>query len=327
MEHPDLSAWPITPLDVVRAEHGLNNESFFVDAREGRFVIRVYRNTADPARVRYEHDLLGKLGAAELPFAVPALVRARGGDTLAVLETADGPRLAALFVRIPGEPAAIDRGNARLAGGALARLDGAFATLDLPARPPAALDEVHPLVPDVLAAVDDLALDVPTRDAVAAAFERVQSEHDLLAGALPRQVVHGDFAFPNLLVEHGRVTGLVDFEFAGPDVRAADLACALYITAVRGPDDRRWELLDAVAAGYRRVLPLDPVEVAALPSLLLRRCAVGAVHWIGRWRQGIVDLETARERPRRLVRFVAWLDAAGPRLALVADGDVKPPPS
>ncbi len=324
-ERPDLSAWPIAPLELSRAPLGVNNDSFFVSAREGDFVLRVYRNTADHERVRYEHEILGRLAAQELPFAVPSPVRSRDGDAVAVLETAQGPRLATLFARIPGEPAAITRATARLAGGALARLDSALTRLELPLAAPATLADVHPLVPDPLGAIEDLGLDRAARDTARAAFERVLVEHEPLA-ALPRQLVHGDFAFPNLLVQRGTVTGLLDFEFAGPDVRAADLACAMYVTAVRGGERARWELLGGLAAAYRRVLPLDPAELAALPSLLLRRAAIGAVHWIGRWRQGIVDLETARERPRRLVPFAAWLDAAAPHLALVAMGDVKPRP-
>lgn len=319
-----LAAWPVSPRGLSRVPQGLNNDSFFVSAREGEFVLRVYRNTSAHERVRYEHELLAKLAGQGLPFAVPTPARTRAGDTLAVLETEEGPRLAALFVRIGGEPAAVDRRSAHLAGAALARLDGALARVELPVRPPSALGDVHPLVPDPLAAVDGLGLDPAARAAVRAALERVLTEHGAIAGALPRQIVHGDFAYPNLLVDHGRATGLLDFEFAGPDVRAADLACAMYVTVVRGSERERWELLDALAASYRRVLALDPVEIAALPSLLLRRCAIGAVHWMGRWRQGIVDVEAARERPRRLVGFVRWLEAASPRLVLVASGEGMP---
>ena len=324
MQTPDLRSWAITPVETSRAVLGLNNDSFFVTAREGEYVARVYRNTAEHERVRYEHELLGRLAAEPLPFAVPAAVPTRGGDTLAVLETDDGPRLAALFVRIPGEPAGITLTTARLAGRALARLDDALTRVELPVRAPAALDAVHPLVPDPRAAILGLGLDPATRDAVLGAFERVDLQHEPLADALPWQIVHGDFAFPNLLVAGRRVTGLLDFEFAGPDARAADLACALYITVVRGAERDRWALLDALADGYRRVLPLDPAELAALPALLLRRCAIGVVHWIGRWRQGIVDLESARERPRRLVPFVRWLDEAAPQLVLVAGGEAGP---
>lgn len=319
-----VSAWPVTtPLSFERAELGLNNDSFFVDAREGRYVLRIYRNATEPERVRDEHDLLARLAMAELPFATPMPLRTRSGDTLAVLETADGPRFAALFPRIPGSPAALDAANARLAGGALARLDAAFARFDLPVRTPASLRDVHALVPDPYQAIDELDPG-ETSDHVRRLFDRVDAAHDPLVASLPRQVVHGDFAFPNLLVEDGRVSGFLDFEFAGADFRAADLACALYIATVRAPGHRRWALLEALANGYRRVLPLDPLEVAAIPDLMVRRSAIGLVHWIGRWRAGIAQRNAPLERVARSVFLAAWIDENASRLALTVVG-ARPP--
>jgi homoserine kinase type II len=340
----DLRAWAITPTSRERAEHGLNNDSFFISAREGEFVLRVYRNTADPQRVRDEHDLLARLAMQELPFAVPVPLRTTDGDTLAVLESDAGPRLAALFDRIPGDPASLDVPNARLAGRALGQLDGAFGRLDLPVRAPAALRDVHPLVPDPHGALGELAaevrgaFDAPVGaaepalgrsiagfDHAHAIFDRVDAAREAIAASLPRQIVHGDFAFPNLLVEGGTVTGMLDFEFAGADVRAADLACAMYVTVVRGDPAKRWQLLEALAAGYRRALPLDPLEVAAVPDLMLRRSAIGIVHWLGRWQQGIAPRAEPEARVERGIRFVEWLDANAPRVAATVAGGFKPP--
>jgi homoserine kinase type II len=318
-----LRPWPVAPRAMEPAEHGLNNESSFVHALEGEFVLRVYRNTADPARVRDEHDLLGRLLMAELPFATPAPIRTIDGDTLAVLETPDGPRLAALFERIPGVPASLDVPNARIGGRALAQLDAAFARFDLPVRVPATLRDVHPDVPDPLDALDDLEIG-ERAEPVRRVLERVLDAHDALAASLPRQIIHGDFAFPNLLVDAGKVSGLVDFEFAGADLRAADLASAMYVITVRASDAQRWAILEAFAAGYRRSLPLDPVEAAAFPDLMLRRAATGLVHWLGRWRAGIADRQEPLDRVERGTRFAAWLDENAPRVAATVAGDFRP---
>ena len=322
MDLKDLRAWPIAPRALRRTEHGLNNESYFVDAAEGQFVARVYRNTADPSRVRDEHDLLGRLALQELPFQVPMPMKTAGGDTLAVLETSDGPRLAAMFARIPGESAALDVPNARLAGRALAQLDLALGRLDLPVRPPATIRDVHPLVPDPFEAIDDLDLGARA-NRVRELVDQVEATHDAIAGSLPRQIVHGDFAFINVLVEDGKVTGVLDFEFAGPDLRAADLACAMYITAVRGDDELRWRLLDALAAGYRRSLALDPLEAAAVPDLMRRRSAFGLIHWIGRYRQGIAPKQEPLDRVGRAVMLADWLDENAARVATTVIGGFK----
>jgi homoserine kinase type II len=323
MDLRQLAPWPIAPLSFERAELGRNNDSFFVDAREGRYVLRIYRNATEPARVRDEHDLLARLALAELPFATPLPLETRVGDTLAVLETVDGPRFAALFPRIPGEPVELDAANARLAGAALARVDAAFARFDLPVRAPASLRDVHDLVPDPYAAMEELDLGEGA-EPVRRLFARVDGAHDALVASLPRQIVHGDFAFPNLLVEDGKVSGLVDFEFSGSDFRAADLACALYIVTVRAQAAERWKVLEALANGYRRVLPLDPIEVAAMPELMVRRSAIGLVHWIGRWRAGIAERNEPLERIERGGFLVAWIDENAARLALTVAG-ARPP--
>jgi len=320
MKVSDLAPWRIAPRSISRAEHGLNNESYFVDAQEGEFVARVYRNTADPSRVRYEHELLAHLALQDLPFAVPAPLATAEGDTLAVLETPEGPRLAAVFHRIPGEPAGIDIPNARLAGRALAQLDAAFGRLVVPVRPPATIRDVHPLVPDPIVALDELDLG----DAYAAAralFEQVDAAHHAIAASLPAQIVHGDFAFINVLVGGGKVTGFLDFEFAGADIRASDLACALYITLVRGDPVQRWALIDALCAGYRRSLELDPIEIAAIPDLMRRRSAFGLIHWIGRYRQGIAPRQEPLDRVARGAKLQEWLEANAARVVVVASGE------
>jgi homoserine kinase type II len=316
----DLARWSITPRALRRVEHGVNNESYFVEADEGEFVARIYHNTADPARVRYEHELLAHLALQDLPFAVPTLVRTAAGDTLAALETPAGPRLGALFVRIAGEPARLDVAHAGVAGRALAQLDAALGRLRVPLREPGTIRDVHPLVPDPIDALAELDLgDGYIR--ARALLEQVDAAHDALVGSLPLQIVHGDFAFINVLVQDGRVTGFLDFEFAGPDIRAADLACALYITTVRGDPAGRWSLIEALVTGYLRSLPLDPAEAAAIPDLMRRRSAFGLIHWIGRFRQGIAPRQEPLDRVGRGAMLAEWLDINAARLALLASGD------
>ena len=323
MELAGLAPWAIAPTRIERTSYGLNNDTYFVTAREGEFVLRVYRNTSEPRRVRDEHHLLGLLAMTELPFAVPAPTPTRDGDTLAVLETPDGPRLATLFGRIPGEPATGTVRDAHLAGRALAQLDAALARLDLPVRAPIALRDVHPLVADPLAALSDL--DVGDDGArIRGLFDRVAATHDALVASLPRQIVHGDFGYINVLLKDDAVTGLLDFEFAGPDVRAADLACAIYITIVRSAEHERWKLIEALVSGYRRVLPLDPSEAAAIPDLLLRRSAFGIVHWIGRWRSALCGADEPIARMRRNGLLMEWLEIHAPRLALTVAGTGLP---
>ena len=315
----DLRAWPITPTSIDRAPHGFNNETYFVDAREGQFVLRVYRSTAEVGRVHDEHDLLGALALQELPFAVPTPMPTREGDTVAVLEGADGPRLATLFTRIPGSPAEKTPRHARLGGRALAQVDLVLARLDRPVRAPVRIRDVHPLVDDPIAALDEL--DLGERSVVARGLlERVDESHDALAGALPWQIIHGDFAFPNVLIDQNVVTGFLDFEFAAPDMRAADLATALHVACVSSTAEERWPLLEALIAGYGRSIPLDPAEAAAMPDLMRRRSAIGVVHWIAKFRQSVGSRQDVVDRIDRGIALSQWLDENAVRIAATALG-------
>src|SRR2546428_11618324 len=109
-----------------KASGGYQNRTSYVSCATGDFVLRVYTNVSDPSRQRFEHELLRRLGAAGLPFAIPHPVPSTSGDTLRVV---DG-RLAALFVRIAGEPASEDDPVARRRGAAaLADVDPALGAL------------------------------------------------------------------------------------------------------------------------------------------------------------------------------------------------------
>ena len=44
---------------------------------------------------------------------------------------------------------------------------------------------------------------------------------------LPSQLIHGDLHYDNVLVNDGKVSGLLDFEFAMYDWRAMELAICL----------------------------------------------------------------------------------------------------
>lgn len=316
---PDLAPWPIHATAMRRIATGINNETYAVEAHEGAYVLRIYRNTADVNVVHREHELLGRLALIELPFEVPHLVTSREGDTVVVLETPDGARLATLFAGIPGTPAPIDEHHARIGAAALAELDRGLAQIEGPlGRPMRSLRDVHPLVNDPLDIVDELGLADAER--VHAILGRVEAEGQPLAASLPHQIIHGDFGLSNLLVRNARVTGIVDFEAAGPDIRAMDLATLIYITVVRTPPDQRWAILRAIVDGYGRVLPLDPAEIAALPALVIRHAAVSLVHWAGRWRQGLSPASDAAERAARLIRLDDWLEQDAIRLVAVASG-------
>lgn len=305
-----LSAWGLAGADLAPSTSGLNNRSWFVDHPRGRFVLRIH-SQASRDEVESEHALLLLLDPAELPFATPTPIPARDGSTCPLVDTPTGPRVAALFVRITGSHLDDeDVGGIETAAAAFARLDLALSTLDAD-RPPfdPHLDRVHRLVPD-LRQLDELgpeAADLVRRMAGAPT--------ELRATLRPRQLIHDDFAFGNVLMNGGRVVGILDFEFAVHEPRAAELAIALRLALSKSTRDRIWEPL---LRGYLSVLPLTTAEIEALPTLALHHETVALVWWLGRYRAGISDARSLDDHITRALALEPWLSAHGREVVAAA---------
>ncbi|HEX8970100.1 phosphotransferase enzyme family protein [Oryzihumus sp.] len=295
-----LRHWDLPPVESAeQMTGGANNTLIVVHAGGRSWVLRRYGNL--PAdRVLAEHRLLARVSDLGLPFAVPSPVPARDGATVV-----DDPGGAlALFRHLPGRPLRRDEpGTAVLAGRALAQLDAALAEVPLALAPVdwrgAALGQVHAAVDDAAVLADELSAVMPGHDGpdwLRSTHERADAVAADLARALPAQVIHGDMAPANLLVEGGRVTAVLDFEIAGADLRATDLAAGL-LQCTGWPEDRdSAERVGPFLRAYLDVLPLTPAELDAVPDLLRLR-ALGSLVWrAGRWRLGQSTLEEVRER-------------------------------
>lgn len=325
-EPPDPTAfWPLPgPWRLRPTGGGTNNRSWFADTPAGAYVLRVYENAVAPARVRREHAILTRLQGAGLSFAVPAPLPTRAGNTIAHLPRGAGTALVALFPLLPGRhPRPGDAAAARAAGEALGELDVALRGIALApdeaagALPTyAALDRIHPAVPDPARLSEDLDFAADERGRLAAVFVALAGAAPALYAALPRQLIHSDFGRSNTLVDAGRVTGILDFEFASPDLRAIDFAVGLYqyAAAVWGTAVA-WDVLDAFAAGYARRVRLSDAEIRALPTLIRLRLVVSLIHRAGRWQQGLATADDVRERVADALRVDAWLRAHGEELA------------
>jgi len=314
-----LDGWRLPrPRTVAPASEGYQNATLFVGCASGDYVLKIYSNVAELGHRRFEHELLVRLALAGLPFAVPRPVPLADGDTLGSI---DG-RPASLFVRIEGDALPKDGGaHVRPAAAALARLDVAMSLLDsFGHRPPrfeGDLGRVHPLVDDIGEAVEDAGLDAARTTILHRALDHASELAGPVYASLPRQVTHGDFGFGNAIVKDGVVTGVVDFEHAGIDVRAMDLAAALY----RFPaHENALGECERFGRAYSAVLPLDITEVAALPALLLVRSGVFVAHWVGRYRAGIATLDEVRPRAARALFTAGWVEDNGAELVHRAMG-------
>jgi homoserine kinase type II len=317
-----LAQWGVPgDAEVSDTERGSNNGTLIVTHADRRWVLRISQNLS-AVQVSAEHRLLARLRGADLPFQVPEPLRTRDGSTL--VPAVAGP--VTLCRWIPGVRADLTDEPA------LERFGQAIGTLIAPMRQVSPGDAphnwhadqllVHPDVPSV----NDLCVELRAAGVrgervtvLREAAGRVAKSLPAMADELPVQVIHGDFAASNVLVdEHtGRVTAVLDFEFAGTDFRVQDLVAGLLQSgALDGP---RWQpRMAALVRGYLSAQRLDPAEAAALPDLLLWRSA-GTVLWrAGRWRRGQAGLGEVTDRLDRLAETVRWLAENGAQLRAAA---------
>jgi homoserine kinase type II len=317
-------AWSLPePWELRPVTRGTNNEVLLVETPSGRYVLRVYGNHADLERLRFEHAVLMHLHGTRLPFAVPVPVATAAGELYARLATRNGERLATLTAYISGEHARIgDLEQARAGGEALGMLDVALANLTtLPAeagvtwRSSGDLAHGHPLVPDLPAAFAGLPLAEDARKRLVDGYERVMAQMPMIHTVLPRQIVHEDCDMSNVLLTGSRVTGVLDFEFCGRDVRAIELTVALIWWALVYSDaGDEWPIVRALTTGYARHVILTADEIAALPVLIHYRAYTSLVHRLGRYRQGLSPLESVMERANAALERADWLHANGQQL-------------
>jgi homoserine kinase type II len=307
-----LDQWDLPrPRELRRTTSGMSNESYFVSSAAGEHVLRVH--SAKPLQgIRFEHEILRRLIDADLPFQVPQPLTTAGGDTVAV--DVDSARQCALFRRIPGEtldeadPKAVAR-----AAEAFARLDAGLAEIERTDLPSPVftgdLRTMHPAITD-LGQLDEL-IGRPGREMV----ERANEAGGPIYASLPTQLIHGSFGFGNVLVSRGRVRGIVDFEYAGRNVRALELAAGVSSAIARDSRELLWR---PVLGGYLRTLRLDLTELAALPSLAVFHWAVIVVWWAGRSLEGPPFAEGLGPLVRRALAVEEWMGVRGPELVAEA---------
>ena len=307
-----LDAWDLPrPRELIRSAFGMSNESYFVKSAAGDHILRIYISKSLQA-IRFEHEVLQRLVGADLPFRTPRPLPTVRGDTVEV--DVDSARPCALFLRIPGET--LDDADTIAVGRAaeaFARLDIALAAIertDLPSPVFAGdLRAMHPAITD-LGRLDEL-IGPRGQDMAERAAERAGPTYS----SLPTQLIHGDFGFGNVLVHGSRIRGVVDFEYSGRNVRAMELAGGLASAIAREARESLWRPL---LRGYLGTLPLDPVEVAALPALAVLHWAVIVVWWAGQLLDGHPFPDGLTPLVDRALAVDGWMDAHGRELVAEA---------
>ncbi|HXZ92557.1 MAG TPA: homoserine kinase [Burkholderiales bacterium] len=245
------------PVGFEPIESGIENTNYFVTTGQGRYVLTLFE----------------RLPAGELPFYLELMAHlARHGipSPAPIADLADrylsrlNGKPAALVTRLPGK--SVERPGERECaelGALLARMHlagrsyGAY--LDNPRGPKwwrSAARAVRPFLDFQALAL----LDEELR------FQSLYRFPDL-----PRGPIHADLFRDNALFDGARITGVIDFYFAGVDCLLLDLAvCANDWCLVDAARNCRLDEAKtrALLAAYAALRPLVPLERGAWPVLL-----------------------------------------------------------
>lgn len=289
----DLTAW-LQPLglgeliDYAGIAAGMQNSNYFVTTASGRFVLTLFEGI-DTAALDFYLALQESLARSGIPCPRPLA----DGDGRRWRWLAGKP--AALLTCLPGAALeAPDAGQCRAVGDLLARLHRAAASLPNPLANPCGA-AWRQAVGEAL-----LPLLAPDERELLADELVFQAMQDY--SALPRGIIHADLFRDNVLWDaDGRLSGVLDFYFAGEDVLLFDLAVVANDWCA---DDAA---LAALIAGYAAQRPLSEVERAAWPAM---RRAAALRFWLLRLevrhqpRQGeVVTIKNPDDFRRRLERF------------------------
>jgi len=234
---------------------GIENTNYFVTTSQGRYVLTLFERL--PAEeLPFYLELMAHLARHGIPCPAPiADLQDR------YLQHLNG-KPAALVTRLPGR--SLEHPGERECG----ELGALLARMHLAGRSyPAYLE--NPRGPKWwrLAAREVLPfLDTRQKNLLE---KELQFQAEQRFPDLPRGPVHADLFRDNTLFEKGRISGVIDFYFAGVD-------CLLYDVAVCVNDwclDAGSEKLEALRSrallsGYQSVRPFTPLEQAAWPAML-----------------------------------------------------------
>ena len=243
---------------LVAIAEGVENTNYRLETTQGRFVLTLFEGRTDAASLPFCLGLTDHLAKAGFPAARPRgdasgqWIGRLNGRAAAIVDWLDGA-----WLRSPSAE------DLRQAGAALARLHLSAAGFSVRRANPVGPEQWRALLDrsaSGAATAEDRAL-------VAACSEALARLDDPFADDLPSGPIHADYFPDNILFDHGKLSGVIDFYFGCDGPFAYDLAIALTAWGFDGQGREIAGAAEAFRRGYEAVRPLTPAEAAALPRL------------------------------------------------------------
>ncbi|TCO22263.1 4-aminobutyrate aminotransferase-like enzyme [Kribbella steppae] len=277
---------------LLQVEYGIDAEvsdlrserdrNFLAAAPDGRrLVIKVSNSGDDPEQIAMESAAMHHVEVVDPDLPIPRVLTSLDGRSVVTVEAADGrSHLVRVMTVMPGEVADLATLPAWFAadfGSVSAWLTRALQGFGHPAAY-RRLDW-DPRIVTTLRPYADRLPDERRRAPMHWLLDRFEGL-DAATRELPGYVLHGDVTLSNVLLQDGRITGVIDFGDMHHTARVADLAISL--TSLLRESDDLWGDAARFLDGYQRVLPLEPSEVALIGELVLARSAASVL--ISAWR-------------------------------------------
>ena len=296
---------------------GVNNIVQYVTLPNGeRELLRIYNNGCDAKRVQFEHGILQQLNQVELSFQVPDFLPSKEDPSQTMVRLSNGAD-ACMCKIIPGTlpklTCAKDLGRAagelNVALKKHVEMDQSLCNT----APYWKMYDVHHAVSkeNFIETMKGPLFD-DVRDATDAMLEetlKITERCETSYQSLPVQLIHGDLHYDNVLVQNGKVTALLDFEFAAYDWRAMELAIGLSKYAGEEPDAMPY--FDDYIDGYATTGQLTRPEAEAIPDLINLRILSNIVYFVGRHIAAEDDISSITTRIENYARRVEWVKSNG----------------
>jgi len=249
----NYSVGTLVACEPIRA--GIENTNYFVTTSQGRYVLTLFERL--PAlELPFYLDLMAHLARHGIPCPAPiADLQDR------YLQRLNG-KPAALVTRLPGR--SLEDPGERECG----ELGALLGRMHLAGRSfPAYLE--NPRGPKWWRLAAKEVLPFLKKDQASLLESELQFQAEQRFPDLPRGPVHADLFRDNTLFEKGRISGVIDFYFAGVDCLLYDIAVCAYDWCLK----EGGAALDAgrtrgLLAGCQSVRPFTPLEQAAWPAML-----------------------------------------------------------
>ena len=289
---------------------GVENSNFLLQTDLGTYILTLYEKRTKPADLPFFLGLMEHLAARGL--ACPTPLHGRDGQALRSL----CGRPAAIVTFLTGMwPRRITPGHCDALGAAMAEMHRAGADFPLVRPNDLSVGGWRPLFEAARARADEIQVGL----AATIEAELAELERDWPAD-LPVGLIHADlfpdnvFFLADRTTREERVSGLIDFYFACTDVLAYDVAVCLNAWCFEHDASFNATKARALLAGYRRVRPLVPAELAALPLLArgaaMRFLLTRLYDWLNTPAGALVKRKDPMEYLRKL-RFHQGLSGPG----------------